>query len=382
MPRAATTQSRSARQPKARLRLLLFSDLVLDRPYEWAPPPLADARRAAAREALVEVLGAARTHNVDVIACAGDMFDRRTVAPATMQWLIAALRSAGVPVLIAPGNRDFIGPLGSYSRHEWPDNVTIFDVDRLTPVEVADGVAIWGAAHTEAHRARSFLDCFEVDRDGVNLALFHGAELSGYEREPDIEPCAVFDESTVEAAGFDHALVGHYQRGHFGWMHTYPGAPIAHEFGNGETGGAVLVTLAHDGTIEREHLEISSIPLVEIEVDLTGAKSTRDAMKRVATSLTRQSGAVRLRLTGRLAPDIVVQREDLVRTASHCHDLQLDWDVEPDVGLDDLGAEQTIRGQFIRDVVAGGSASEERGRRILLAGLRALAGNDVLAGPR
>src|SRR5688572_10736136 len=117
---------------------------MLDRPYVWAPPTLADARRTAAREALVEIPGAARTQHVDVIACAGDLFDRRTVAPSTMQWLIAALRSATAPVLIAPGNRDFVGPLGGYSWHEWPDNVTVFYTDQFTAVDVADGVTIWG----------------------------------------------------------------------------------------------------------------------------------------------------------------------------------------------------------------------------------------------
>jgi hypothetical protein len=101
-----------------------------------------------------------------------------------MRWLIATLRSANVPVLIAPGNRDFVGPLGGYSEHEWPDNVTVFKSERFTPWNVGGGVTIWGTAHTEPHRARSFLDGFEVDRDGLNLALFHGAERSGFDREP------------------------------------------------------------------------------------------------------------------------------------------------------------------------------------------------------
>jgi exonuclease SbcD len=374
--------AKSTRSREPLLRLLLFSDLLLDRPYEWAPPAVADARRAAARETLVELLGAARAHHVDVIACAGDLFDRRTVAPATMQWLITALRSANAPVLIAPGDRDFIGPLGGYSRQEWPDNVTVFEVDRFTPVDVADGVTIWGAAHTEAHRARPFLDRSEVEGDGVNLALFHGAERSGFEREPGLEPCAPFDESAVEAAGFDHALVGHYQQPHFGWMHTYPGAAIGHEPGTAVTGGAVLVTLAEDGTIDREHIGLPSPPLHDIEVDLTGARSTRDAVKRAGAALAGCRGVVRLRLTGRVAPDIVLQREDFVRLAPAIDDLLLDWGAEIDVDLDDLTEEQTVRGQFVRDVLGSRNLSDDRHQRVLLIGLRALAGSDVLEGPQ
>jgi exonuclease SbcD len=362
------------------VKLLLFSDVMLDRPYEWAPPALADARRAAAREALVELLGMAREHDVDVIACAGDMFDRHTVRPSTMQWLVAALRSVDVPVLVTPGNRDFVGPLGGYSRQTWPENVTVFRSDRFEPIEVADGVTIWGAAHTEAHRSRSFFDRFQVDRDGVHLALFHGAELAGVAREPAMEPCASFDEPMVETAGFDHALVGHYQQAYHGWMHTYPGAPITHELDAPASACGVLVTLASDGSIDREEIQLSSPPVADVEVELTGVASSRDVVKRVNAGLKGCDGTARLRLTGRVRPDVVLQREDL-GVASRA-DVLVDWKAEVDVDLGALADEQTVRGQFVRDVLASGRLDDQQRQRVLLVGLRALAGSDVLEGPR
>jgi hypothetical protein len=165
-------------------------------------------------------------------------------------------------------------------------------------------------------------------------------------------------------------------------MHTYSGAPIAHELGNGVSGAAVLVTLADDGTIERELIELSSPALHDVEVDLTGAKSARDAVKRAGTHLAECSGIVRLRLTGRVVPDIVLQRDDFVRLVPSADELLLDWEAEVDVDLDELAEEQTVRGQFVRDVLASRSLSDERQQRVLLTGLRALAGSDVLEGPR
>lgn len=365
--------------PKPPLRVLLFSDVLLDRPHEWAPPAVADARRDAAREALVETLGVARSQQVDLIACAGDLFDRRTVRPTTMQWLIAALRSAAVPVLVAPGNRDFVGPLGGYSNHEWPDNVTVFDTDRFTPANTVDGVTIWGAAHTEAHHVRSFFDHFEVDRDTINLALFHGADRAGAGREPDLDLSAPFDEDDLRAAGLDHALVGHYQTAHFGAMHTYPGAPIAHDFGSGHKGGAVIVTVTDDGTVDREFIEVASPGLYQVEADVSGATSIRDVVERVQSSLGDHSGTTRLRLTGKLPPEIVVRRDDLVAAGLDVDDL-VDWAVHVDIDLEELAAEQTVRGQFVRDVLANGMLDEERRERVLLIGLRALSGSPVLEG--
>jgi exonuclease SbcD len=364
------------------MRVLLFSDLQLDRPYEWASPAIAESRRAAAREALVEILTEARRHSVGAIACAGDLFNRHTVKPADMQWLMTAFRSAGIPVLIAPGDQDYVGPLGGYIRHEWPDNVTIFDNHELTPIEIVDGVTIWGGAHTEAHRVRSFLDRFEVDRSGVNLALFHGSEIGGQAREPELDPCATFAEADVERAGFDHALVGHYRQSHFGRLHTYPGAPLAHDFGSGSSGGAMILTLKHDGSIERDYLPVSSPDLHEIDVDVTGARSKKDVVRRAKASVGDQSGILRLRLTGLLSPDIAPRHEDFIELAESPNHVMVVWNVQVDVDLDQLASEPTIRGQFVRDVLSSAVPSEERRQRVLLIGLRALAGHDELEGLR
>ena len=360
--------------------MLLFSDLRLDTTYKWAPPEIAGARREAAREALVAVLGEARQRSVDAIAIAGDLFSRRTVRPANMQWLAAALRSTGVPVLIAPGNEDFIGPLGGYTAHEWPDNVTVFETRDFSPVEMVDGVTIWGAAHTEAHQARSFLDGVRVDRPGTNIALFHGTETGGIGREPLADPCAEFDENALERAGFDHALVGHYERPHLGVLHTYAGAPVAHRFGLRGPHGAVVVTIGRDGVVDRDLVPIGSPDLQDIHVDLSGARSKRDVLRRVGDVLTGSSGVVLLVLDGRLAPDVAVTRDDLVRLAPTPDSVIVQWDVGVDLDVDQVSHEQTIRGQFVRDVVSGDLA-EDRQRRALLIGLRALAGEDHLEGP-
>jgi exonuclease SbcD len=377
----ATTE-RAVPRRNVRLRLLLFSDLQLDRPYEWAPPAIAESRREAGRQALVDILTEARAQSVDAITCAGNLFNRHTVKPANMQWLATAFRSAAVPVFIAPGNEDFIGPIGGYERYEWPDNVRIFESDRLSPVEIVDGVCLWGAAHTEAHRRASFLDRFKVDRPGVNLALFHGAEVAGGEREPDLEPCAPFAEADIERAGFDHALVGHYRQAHLGWLHTYPGAPLAHGFGSATAGGAVIVTLKNDGSIDREYLPVSSAELQEVDIDLTGARSKKDVLRRVKAEVSDRSGILRISLIGRLSPDIVLQHEDVAQVAAAADHVIVVWHADTDLDLDQLAEEPTIRGQFVRDVLSSTKLSDDRRQRVLLVGLRALAGHDELDGPR
>ncbi|MDQ6838931.1 MAG: metallophosphoesterase family protein [Actinomycetota bacterium] len=367
---------------KPLLSLMLLSDVGLDRPCEWATPAIASSRRAAAKQALVDILIEARRRSVDVIACAGDLFDRHTVKPATMQWLVTAFRSAGVPVLIAPGNEDFLGPLGGYARHRWPPNVHIFTSERLTPLECAGDVTIWGAANRQAHSASSLLDGVRVDRGGVNIAMFHGAEAGGYQREPGLEPCAPFSEPEIEAAGFDHALLGHYHERHLGRLHVYPGAPIVHGFGSRSPRGAVVVTVLADGSLDREEVLVSSPDLYDVEVDATGSRSKAEVLRRVRDAVGDRTGGGRLRVTGRLSPDVVVKREDLVKGGGSGDGSVVVWDAGVGGELETLAREPTIRGQFVREVLDSPVLSEERRQRVLLIGLRALAGHEELDNPR
>jgi DNA repair protein SbcD/Mre11 len=360
-------------------RVMLISDLGLDRPYLWATPEIAQSRRAAAKGVLVELLAEARRRSVDAIAIAGNMFNRNTVKPATMQWLVAALRSATVPVLITPGNEDFIGPLGGYSRHVWPENVVLFVEERMRPYELTNGVTIWGAANCQAHKPTSFLDGFRVDRAGVNLGLFHAAETSGHQREPELDPCAPFSESEVERSGLDHALVGHYRQPHLGRLHVYPGTPLAHEFGASPTGGGIIVTVNSDGSLGRERFAVSSPELHEVEVDVTGARSKTDVLRRFTLARSDRSGILRVRVMGDLSPGVVLRREDFLKSLPD--QAIVVWEVQTDIDPT-IAQEASIRGQFVRDVLGSHALPQEGRGRVLLIGLRALAGQDELDLPR
>lgn len=276
------------------MKLLHFADLHLDTRFDRAGP----ARRKAQRDTLGLIVELACAQEVDALLCAGDLYEHDRFSPDTAAFLRSAF-DIDVPVYLAPGDDDWYGPQSLYQQVDWSPNVHVFTEEALEPVELADGVTLWGGAHCEPSGGKGFLDEFTVNRTGVNLALFHGS--------------APVD---VEITGLDHAFLGHEHTPAHAARYTYPGNPDP--LTSGETGerGAVLCTVHDDGTVSRQTHDVS---------------------------VSRSRGLV--------VPDAVTSPS----AVDH------GWFVE----------ERTVRGQFVRDVLASSLEPATRDR-VLAMGLAAL----------
>lgn len=83
-------------------------------------------RRRELRELPETLIRTAKEEGADLILLPGDLFDGERVYPETIEALIRALGSAGVPVVIAPGNHDCADGRSPYLTAQWPANVFIF----------------------------------------------------------------------------------------------------------------------------------------------------------------------------------------------------------------------------------------------------------------
>jgi DNA repair exonuclease SbcCD nuclease subunit len=276
------------------VKLLLFADLHLDTRFPNEGP----LRRQALRDTLGRIVDLAEESQADAVLCAGDLYEHERCSPHTASFLQSSF-DCPVPVFLAPGNDDWYGPQSVYQQVDWSPNVHVFSSESLTPVELADGITLWGAAHVGPGPARDFLDGFAVNRGGVNLALGHG--------------CAPED---VEITGLDHAFLGHVHTPEHAVRYTFPGNPDP--LTPGETGerGAVLCTVHDDGTVSREVFDVSA---------------------------SRSLG-------------LLAERAEAF----------------PSLDFDSVAAERTVRGQFVRDVLADPSLDTALRGRVLATGLRAL----------
>ena len=364
-------------------KLLLFSDLHLDSAFAWmaGDPDAAGSRRQALRDTLRRIIDKAVELEVDALLCGGDLYEHDRFTPDTAAFLKSEFeRIHPIRVYIAPGNHDWYGPQSLYRSVEWSDNVHVFGESRLQPVEIDDGVTLWGAAHTGPANTPGFLDNFRADRHGVNLALFHGSERGWFtEQGEDKVLHAPFDTEQIARAGIDHAFLGHYHHPKDDPHFTYPGNPDPLSFGEDGERGIVLASVHGDGSVQRERFSVAVTEVHDIDVDISGCTNQQDIRGRVEESIKNLAGVARLTLKGELDPNVDFQIRDL-QSLSASRNLVSTFrigNIHSGYDFEAIKNEPTVRGKFVANVMAADMPEEEE-RKVLITGLRALDGRKDL----
>ena len=360
------------------MRLLLFADLHLDAPFAWARPETARLRRRNRREALTRILALADEENVDALLSAGDPFEHDRFTPDTVNFMRESFARTDRPIYLAPGNHDWYSARSPYALVEWSPNVHVFTEATLTPISLADGLTLWGAAHRAPANTDGFFADFRPDRDGIHLALAHASERSALPfQESGKELHAPFDAAELEAAGIAHAFLGHYHVARDRDRYTYPGNPDPLSFGETDGRGVVLTTVAADGTVTRVRHSVAVSQVHDLLVTLDGCHHVDDVAQRVAMAIAGLSGSVRLTLTGEVPAELAVDARALSALGEHLDGLVIRTsDLQPAYDIESIASELTVRGQFVRD--AQEIVDDDRRRRVLITGLRALEGRSDL----
>ena len=363
------------------MRIVHFSDLHLDAPFAWAGATgeAARQRRQALRDTLVRIIDLTREVNADALFCGGDLYEHEYFRPDTAEFLKDTFaRLAPLPVYIAPGNHDWYGLQSLYAQVDWSENVHVFREAVLRPVELNNGLWLWGAAHLGPANTGNFLNGFRVEQSVIHIALFHGAERSWFaEQGTGKQPHAAFDTSEIEAAGLAHAFLGHYHRPKDGEFHTYPGNPDPLAFGEDGVRGAIVATISPDGRITRKRHRVAVTEVQDLELDVTGLTTQQQILDRVENAST-VGGFARLTVKGEIASTIDIHEGDLRDRLNSFEAVQIVFgELRPTYNMEAIRREPTVRGQFVRDVLDSDLAEDEK-RRVVVTGLRALDGRTDL----
>jgi DNA repair exonuclease SbcCD nuclease subunit len=365
------------------MTLAVVADVHLDVPFAWAGPEVGRRWRAHVRDALTNVVEVCLERQVDALLIAGDLYEHERFTPDTVRFVEDTFAKVDpVPVLVAPGNHDWLAPASLYRQARFGSNVHLFDTAHLSPYALADGCTLWGGAHLRPRGTEGFLDGFRVDRGGVHLALFHGSEVSGFALQgADKHEHAPFRAEQVPAAGLHFAFVGHYHHPTASRHHAYPGSPQPLTFGT-PAGGLLLAQVDDDGSVAIERVDVAAAELHDLQIDVSGCETSTSLRDRVARSLAGLEGAARVDLVGELGTDLE-WHDDLLRDVAPCLDaLKLRTSgLTAAIDVEALAALDTVEGEFVRLVRARADLDDDMRRRVILTGLRALAGRDDLEVP-
>jgi exonuclease SbcD len=374
--------------------LLHIADLHLDRAFAGmgCQGELAIRRRLGLRDALRRAGRTAQERGCVAITIGGDLYEHDRAGADTATFLVDTFASwAPIEVLVSPGNHDALLAGSIYSRTQWPANVHVFDTVDLQPHQLADGLAIWGLAHLEPAWQGDPLAGPPPTSGGVNLALFHGAELGSRPDGKSIH--GPFHAADIAERGFAAALCGHYHRRRVdeGSRLVYPGSPEPLTFDETEPRGPVLVTVMGDGSVSYEPIDDNRWAAGTAAADVSGARSLADVVDAAVA-------AAGLACAG-LDPDRVMLRLDLVGEIDQAVSTD-SFTVETSV-RDGCGAagvrvrdltipalsaaaaygDASVRGAFARAVAEAAAAADEGQRAVLddalRYGLQALGGAEI-----
>ena len=359
------------------IKLLHAADLHLDSPFSGLSPEQAAARRKEQRELPAKLAELCRVHGCDALLLAGDVFDGESVAPETVEALLAAFAACPCPVFLAPGNHDPLSAASPYRTERWPENVHIFRTGRMESVPLPElGVTVHGAAFLGPTQEEGLLRGFTAAEDGmVHLGVLHGelGEASVY------DPVSRED---IAASGLAYLALGHVHKRteplRFGdTTAAWPGCPEGRGFDElGEKG--FYAGVLQDGQVTLRFVPLGKRRYWVLPVDVTG----RDAAEAVEAALSAGAEGDLCRVLLRGESSGVDEKALMQRLAGRCAWLELRDETTLPQDLWQRAEEDSLRGLFLRRLrgqleTAETEAERETIRQAARFGLAALEGRDL-----
>ncbi|WP_151445798.1 metallophosphoesterase family protein [Lacisediminimonas profundi] len=295
------------------MRFIHAADVHLDSPlhglsaYPDAPTELLRNATRRAFEALVEH---AIEEKVDFLVIAGDLYDGGWRDHNTGIFFckqMGLLKKAGIPAFVLFGNHDAESEMTK--KLQMPDNVRLFDTRKPQTHLIGDlNVALHGHSYKDKATFDNLVPGYPSPVPGCfNIGVLHTA-LGGYAAHQNYAPCSI-DE--LHAKGYDYWALGHVHD-YAIWQDkstiVFPGNLQGRNIREQGPKGAVMVTVAEDGSIDVEPFHVDVLRWQTVAVDAAPCATLAEVAQAIGRALEAmlESGpqkphAVRVSITGKSA---------------------------------------------------------------------------------
>jgi len=226
------------------MKILHSADLHLDTPFTGRDREQAQFLKEQLLAVPEKLARLCRQEQCDLFLLAGDLFD----GPWSRRSFITlrnALEECGVPVLITPGNHDYVNLHSPYTTELWPSNVHIFTHPRMESILFEElDCRVYGAGYRSMDCA-GLLEGFRSRQD----ARYHIGVLHGDPTQSDSPYCPITG-GQIERSGLDYLALGHIHKGgslrQGKTLCAWSGCPMGRGFDETGVKGALVVTLEQD----------------------------------------------------------------------------------------------------------------------------------------
>ena len=234
------------------LRILHSADWHLDSPFQGFRPEQREYLKRELRKVPGKIADVCLREGCDLVLLSGDLFDG-PYTRESVSAVCAALERCGVPVMIAPGNHDYLCAGSPWLSESWPDNVHIF-TGALSAVTIAElDCKIYGAGY-RSMECPGLLEGFRAEGpEAYHIALLHGDPLRLR------SPYCPVTAAQVRDSGLTYVALGHiHKAGSFRARNTlcgWPGTPMGRGFDETREKGVYILELEEGASIRPVFLD-------------------------------------------------------------------------------------------------------------------------------
>lgn len=355
------------------------ADLHLDSPFSTFSPESSKAKRRREEQLTVfgRIIFLVRKTGASFLLIAGDLFDAARVRKDTLDYINDRFKMIpDVSICIAAGNHDPYTPDSPYATYEWNENVHIF-TDNLDYFE-KENVRIYGRSFS-SHFARKPLirdkegNFPQLDNSYINILLMHGDVNNANSVYNPIYP------EDLQKCGFDYAALGHIHTAtevrYAGYTpYCYCGIPEGRGFDESGERGVMLCQIGK-GLSKFKFVPTAIRRYLVMRADITGCESNEDICAVILNACPQDDNIYKVILEGTLPENFRLSAGRLQTMLEYKYFyIKIKDNTKPEINLELLQQEISIRGLFVKNILAQEDISEEFRNDVLKYGLQAFDG--------
>lgn len=366
------------------MRIIHCADLHLD--SRLNANLMGDKRRERKMELLhtfERMVEFAVQNRVRAILIAGDLFDTKNVTVTARNTVYEEIvNHPDIEFYYLKGNHDadtFLDALETV-----PENLKLFD-DRWTSYGLGeDETVVITGAELDAGNSNTIYDELVLEPDKINIVMLHGQEAM-YQSKDRAE---VINLWALKNKGIDYLALGHVhgykkkpldQRGEY----CYPGCLEGRGFDEcGEHGFVVLDINEEEKTVESMFVPFAFRNLYTIHTDITGCMTTSQVRERIKITLDEAkipaTSLVKIVLIGNVDVECDKNINLLVKSfEQEYYFLKIYDESRLAVNYNAFRLDESLKGEFVRMVMASDEMDEELKAEVIRCGIQALAGEEI-----